>query len=797
VLRKALIWAVFAASSNSLLGSSTEPAPLAATLQNKSVLILHSYYKGYRWTDDENRGIDSVLSPAVGSANLYIEYMDTKRFSGRDFLDQLPEVYRRRLVSRHFDVIVATDNNAFDFLRQYRDHLFPGTPVVFCGVNYFEQSDLAGHDLFTGVSEEADVKDTLDLAMRLHPGTDHIYVVNEVTETGQTVHDEIAKLMPGYAGRADFTFLENYSMTALLETLRNLPPHSLVFYSFFSKDQTGRFFEYDQSATAIAGASTAPVYGAWDFNLGFGIVGGKLISGFYQGETAGKIALRVLQGESPNAIPVVRFSSDRPNRFMFDYAQLERWGIRAGDLPKGSLIVNQPESFFLRHRTASLLAMTLALFLIVINSALILNVRRRRAAEMALWDHQQHLEELVTSRSAQLENLNSRLRLDILKREAIEKALRDSQQLLQKTFASLRDALFIITSETRTIVDCNPAAIKLFGYERDEVVGQSIRLLHVDDAAFNQFRDLALPAIREAGYLHIPAFQMRRKNGEVFDTQHSVMPLYDDEGTLVSWVSVIRDITEERRTGHKLEQYRGKLRKLASELTVVETRERKAIAAQLHENLGQILATAKMKLGPLRSEAKEPPLQARAAEVQGLVEEALQQTRSLTYQLSPPVLYQLGLEAALKWLAENMEKRYGYRVIFTRQGESGTLREESSVFLFSAVRELLVNVAKHAGATEVAVRLRWLDHSLEVLVKDNGKGFVRPSLSAASDWTFGTAHAQDGFGLFNIQERVSDLGGRVGLHTQPNHGTAVKIHLPLDIAGNTELEHEHQNSTGR
>jgi signal transduction histidine kinase len=230
----------------------------------------------------------------------------------------------------------------------------------------------------------------------------------------------------------------------------------------------------------------------------------------------------------------------------------------------------------------------------------------------------------------------------------------------------------------------------------------------------------------------------------------------------------------------------------------VEARERKAIAAQLHENLGQLLATVKMKLGPLGAVAGDPPLQARVAEVQGLVENALQQTRSLTYQLSPPVLYQLGLEAALQWLAENMERQYAYRVVFTRQGESGSLVEESSVFLFSAVRELLVNVAKHAGATKVAVRLRWLDNWVDVLVKDNGRGFPRPHPNGDSGFAIGTAHAKDGFGLFNIQERVSDLGGRMGLRSQPNSGTAVKIRLPLDIpARNMEIEYEHQNSAGR
>lgn len=763
----------------------------------KNVLVLHSYYKGYRWTDDEGRGIDSVLLPELGASNLYIEYMDTKRFYGPGSVAQFPDIYRRKFASHHFDVIVATDNNAFDFLRAYRDQVFPGTPVVFCGVNYFKEQDLKGHRGFTGVSEEADVKDTLDLALRLHPGTRRIYVVNEISETGQTVHDEVARLMPTYPG-VSFTFLEDYSMPDLLAAIEAAPPESLVFYSFFSHDKTGRFFEYDQSAIAIARASKVPIYGAWDFNLGYGIVGGKLISGFYQGETAGRIALRVLHGADPDTIPVVRFSPDRPNRYMFDYAQLRRFGIPVSALPKESAIENMPASFFQRHQVGSLVGSGIFLFLIAANSILVLNVRRRKAAERALWNQQEHLEELVTSRSAQLENVNSRLRLDILKREATERALRESQRLLHKTFASLRDCLLIINAESRIILDCNPATAKLFGYSREEVIGQSVRMLHVDDVAFAHFAVLANQAIRDKGYLRISAFQMKRKDGEVFATQHSVMPLDDENGLTVSWVSVIRDITDERRSEEKLGEYRRKLRKLAAELTMVEARERRAIAAQLHENLGQVLATAKLKVAPLRAQVPGAELRSRVEEVQGLVEEALAQTRSLTYQLSSPILYQLGLEAALKWLAENLERQYGYHVAFTRLGESGELGEESNIFLFSAVRELLVNVAKHAEAGDVAVRLRWLDDSVEVLVKDNGKGFRRNGLFSIAELNMTASDNQDGFGLFNIYERVSDLGGRVSLRSEPLKGTAVKIHLPLDRERkNTEIEHEYQNSAGR
>ena len=439
-----------------------------------------------------------------------------------------------------------------------------------------------------------------------------------------------------------------------------------------------------------------------------------------------------------------------------------------------------------------LLELGLFLLLILLNTLLVRNIRRRKSAERALWEHQEHLEDLVNSRSAQLENLNSRLRLDILKRQNTEKALRASQELLNRTFDSLRDSLLIVGAETRVIVDCNRATAQLFGYRREEVVGQSMGLLHVDDESFGRFAQLAMAAIRDHGYLRAQTFQMRRKNGEVFATEHSLMPMYGEDGVMASWVSVIRDVTEERRTQEKLDRYQRKLRALAAELTAVEAKERRAIAAQLHENLGQLLAAAKMKIAPFRASIDDHKLRRNAAEVERLVAEALEQTRSLTYQLSPPILYQLGLEAALQWLSENIERQYEFRVTFMRLGESASLAEESSVFLFSAVRELLINVAKHARAQKAAVRLRWMDDHVAVMVGDNGTGFLQPGMG------FGAGSAHNEFGLFNIQERVSDLGGRMRIRSAPEKGAAVLIRLPLsEGARQTDNHYEHQNTAGR
>jgi len=152
--------------------------------------------------------------------------------------------------------------------------------------------------------------------------------------------------------------------------------------------------------------------------------------------------------------------------------------------------------------------------------------------------------------------LNARLQRDRQERERkrAEEALRESQQLLERTFASLRDAVFIIDADTVEIIDCNPAASEIFGYSRQEMLGQTTTFLHVDEAALEEFRKHLYPAMEEKGFLFLPEFRMKRKDGTVFPTEHSVMPLEDEQGRRIGWVSVVRDIIEGKQAEEERER---------------------------------------------------------------------------------------------------------------------------------------------------------------------------------------------------------------------------------------------------
>jgi diguanylate cyclase (GGDEF)-like protein len=411
-------------------------APNAFGESKKSILILNSYHPGYKWTDDETQGVIAALDPMKNDIRLYIEYMGTKWTTGRHYFQQLRDIYKQKFGHVTFSVIVVSDDDAFDFLLMYRDELFGKVPVVFCGVNYFRDEDLKGRTRFTGVSETADIKGSLDTALRLHPATKEIVVINEPDISGRKVHEEIMQVIPLYQPAIRFTFLENVEMKKLLETVEKLPLDSFIFYTFFFTDKQGAFYEYDESLSLLSARSPVPIYGAWDFNLGYGIVGGKLTSGFEQGKTAGEMSLRILQGENVEQIPIIKQS---PTRYMFDYHQMERFNIKVSDLPQGSIVINKPTSFYQVNK--NLVWWTLAGLVVMIGVAIVLliNIQQRREAEaslrgeieerkqaeVALQKARDELEMRVRERTTDLAAANEHLLAEIVERKRAEEKLRD------------------------------------------------------------------------------------------------------------------------------------------------------------------------------------------------------------------------------------------------------------------------------------------------------------------------------------------------------------------------------------
>ena len=279
------------------------------------VLILNSYHKGLSWTDDTIKGIEAVLKNGDGDIELHMEFMDAKRFFDDRYFQLLAGTYKEKYGRIPPDVVIAADNDAFDFVRQRREELFAGVPVVFCGINNYHHAMIAGYNRITGIVEETDLTSTIEVALKLHPKTEQIAVINDRTTTGVAIKNEALEVATYFRDSVKFVFLENLNMSELQERIRTLPPKSVILLTVFNYDKSGRFFTYEESLARIYPHAKVPIYSIWDFYLGRGIVGGMLTSGFQQGKAAGELTLRILRGEDAGKIPVIRRS---PNRYMFD-----------------------------------------------------------------------------------------------------------------------------------------------------------------------------------------------------------------------------------------------------------------------------------------------------------------------------------------------------------------------------------------------------------------------------------------------------------------------------------------------
>ncbi|MBT7888979.1 MAG: sensor histidine kinase, partial [Deltaproteobacteria bacterium] len=221
------------------------------------------------------------------------------------------------------------------------------------------------------------------------------------------------------------------------------------------------------------------------------------------------------------------------------------------------------------------------------------------------------------------------------------------------------------------------------------------------------------------------------------------------------------------------------MRRLASEVQLTEERERRRIASDLHDSIGASLAISNLKLELLSGKINTSLISKDLNMVHDNIKQVIQQTRSLTFQLSPPVLYQMGLEAALAGLAEQNQKIHGILTEFDDDELEKYLEEDVRIHIFRSVRELLVNVIKHAGAKQIKISVARVEHQIQITVADDGVGFKSHDQAISPE-------KGGKFGLFSIRERLRLLGGYLEIHSEAGRGTEVIMRAPLKASENIE-----------
>lgn len=359
---------------------------------------------------------------------------------------------------------------------------------------------------------------------------------------------------------------------------------------------------------------------------------------------------------------------------------------------------------------------------------------------------------------------------DVTRERAAEHALRDSEEKYRELVESARSAI-VHWDLDGTLRFVNEYGLHLFGYRPEELIGDNVSVLVPrTDRNGNDLTGLVSAIIESPADFWMNENENIAKDGTCYWISWSNRLVRDDEGTPVGIMAVGVDRTEQKAAEEQLEASRQHLRDLAAEVAQVEQRERRQIATLLHDNVGQLLAFGKLKLRGMlqRGEYDAEGLE----EMLRYVDEAIEETRSLTSQLSPAALEQLGFVAALQWLADEFTQRHRVKVSFECAQEPESIADELAITLFEATRELITNVVKHAEAGQVIVRLGVKDTWVWVEVADDGVGFEADVLPRSN-------RRDGGFGLSNVRERITYLGGDLEIVSTPGTGTTVTIICPL------------------
>jgi len=511
-------------------------AEAEAGRNTQKVLLLHSYEPDLEWTETLSVGINRAFAESALKIDLYIEYMDGKRLP----LEVVNRSYEAILPSKYdglaFDLIITADDIALDFMLANRQRMFPGVPLVFCGVNDLSPARLQAQPQITGILEAIDVRNTLGLAVKLHPERRRLIVINDQTPTGQANRRILDSVLPAVGAQLDVHYWNDLTMAEISRRVPTLDNESMILLLSYTRDAAGNVFSYSESIAAIVAHSPVPIYGVWQFYLGQGIIGGKLLDGQRHGYKAGSLAVQVLQGMDPAQLPILL---DRSQQWAFDARQMERFGIHRRQLPASAIVTNQPSLALTLPQPVFYALLVILLILCVLVIGLIVDIRKR------------------------------------LQTEAWLRASRERHRYLVE---AMNDGLTILNSDG-VFTYVNDRACQMLGQSRQDMLGAPITAF-LDDA--NGQRFLQQQQERKAGQTTAYELWWKRSDGKSIPTIVSPTPEFDAEGGYRGSFAVLTDITALKETETELRRSRQELERRVIERTAeLES----ANQALLQENL--------------------------------------------------------------------------------------------------------------------------------------------------------------------------------------------------------------------
>lgn len=375
----------------------------------KKVLLLNSYHHQYKWTNSVTVGIEEILA-SNKNIDLTIEFMDTKKHFNSKYLKILNNLYQDKYKNKKFDVVITTDDNAFNFYMKTHSGIFKSTPLAFAGKSTFDFTLLDEKKLkIMGVFEVTDFVDTFKVAQKLHQSKT-FYIITDSSATGLVQREKIKNIEKSFFSKHGFIYLngENYTNEELIQKVKGLKK-GILFTNVWGRGRLGKVVGTISFGEKISKNSTIPLYGFAGMRLGRGIVGGKLLDGRVHGQEIAKLVNRYL--DKPNdQYPIEKKSL---NKYMFDASQLKRFGVAIEKLPLGSILINQEFSFYTKYKIQIIATFSFMLLLFALVIVLFNLLKYKKKEGHLLKENKKELEAQVQRRTQELTDKNLELTVSL------------------------------------------------------------------------------------------------------------------------------------------------------------------------------------------------------------------------------------------------------------------------------------------------------------------------------------------------------------------------------------------------
>jgi signal transduction histidine kinase len=711
--------------------------------------------KSMSWENSIISSIDSVFIDSKQNINVNIQYLDFNNISQDTYSKDIYNFYKYKYKNTEFDAVITLDDlndSAFKFMLKYGNELFPNTPIIFGGVSSFDKSMLKDHPLFTGITKNQDIKSTIDVALKLHPKTKNVFVITDKSTYGVSSKNIVKNLIPLYKNKVNFLFSDESDIYKMKKEINSLPIDTIVYLGAAFKDSNGKQVSATSATDILFKDSNIPVYSREDLSIDKQSVGGMMTYPDSYGNSIGKLALRILNGEKPSSIPV---TEDTSHNYAFNYNQLQKFHIDTKSLPKGSKIVNEPEKYFNLYKTMIIrifiliiiFIITLAIFLII------LNIYKRKLAEKLLADNESLLQTLINSTPDIIYFKSTQNKFF-----GMNDATLSLLNITRKAYKNMnRNKLNKISNFTKELL--------LKFEENDKKTWQLGTIYRTEEIILDQVNDI----------------------NKIYDTLR--VPLYNKDGSPKGLILLGRDITK-----HKQNERNEKLIKELRYYDELKTNFFSNISHELKTPLNLIFSALQVIELKNRTTNKDKDLEKYTAIMRQNCYRLLRIINNLIdiTKINSGTFFMHYRNKDMVFTVENIVmsivdyvENKGINITFDTDVE-----EKIMAFDLDSMERIILNLLSNAikftpkgGTIEVNIHDR--KDAVVISVKDNGIGIAKNRQASIFkkfiqvDKSLSRNNEGSGIGLSLVKELVALHNGSVELESTPNKGSEFKIILPV------------------